>query len=57
MKMLLVFAVVLLAVTEIAHAGTKSKCDVVTALRNQNVPDSDIRDCKSGLKRKAVQNS
>lgn len=55
--MLLVFAVVLLAVTEIAHAGTKSKCDVVTALRNQNVPDSDIRDCKSGLKRKAVQNS
>lgn len=46
MKMLLVFGVVLLAFSEIAQARTKSKCDVVRALRNENVPDSEIRDCK-----------
>ena len=45
--MLLVFGAVLLAFSEMAQAwGTKSKCDVVSALRKQNVPDSEIRDCK-----------
>ena len=46
MKMLLVFGVVLQAFSEMAQAGTKSKCDVVRALRRENVPDSEIRDCK-----------
>lgn len=42
--MLLVFGVVLLAFSKMAQAGTVSKCDVVRALRNENVPDSEIRD-------------
>ena len=46
MKMLLVFGVLLLAFSEMAQAGRKSKCEVVRALRNQNVPDWEIRDCK-----------
>ena len=46
MKVLLVVSVVLLAFGGIASAGTKSKCQVVGALRNQGVPDSEIRDCK-----------
>lgn len=57
MKMLLVFGVVLLAFSEIAQARTKSKCDVVRALRNENVPDSEIRDCKWTKKTKKLQNS
>ena len=27
-------------------AGTKTKCDVVRALRIENVPNSNMRDCK-----------
>ena len=46
MKALQVFAVVLLAFWGIAYAGTKSKCQVVNALRDEGVPDSEIRDCK-----------
>ena len=47
MKTLQIFAaLILLALVELAHAGTKSKCDVVRALRNENVPDSEMRDCK-----------
>ena len=46
MKTLLVSAVVLLTFSEIAHGATKSKCDVVEALKDQSVPDRDIRDCK-----------
>ena len=46
MKALQVFAVVLLAFWGIAFAGTKSKCQVVNALRDEGVPDSEIRDCK-----------
>lgn len=42
--MLLVFGLVLLAFSEMAQAGRKSKCEVVRALRNQNVPDWEIRD-------------
>lgn len=49
MKLLQVFAVVLLAFGGIAYAGYKTKCDVVRSLRSNikdPVPDSDIRDCK-----------
>ena len=46
MKALQVFAVVLLSFWGIAYAGTKSKCQVVDALRDEGVPDSEIRDCK-----------
>lgn len=45
MKTLQIFAaLMLLAFGELAHAGTKSKCDVVRALRNENVQDSEMRD-------------
>lgn len=57
MKMLLVFGVVLLAFSKMAQAGTVTKCDVVRALRNENVPDSEIRDCKWTKKTKKLQNS
>lgn len=46
MRALQVFAVVLLAFGGIAYAGTKTKCQVVNALRDEGVPDSQIRDCK-----------
>ena len=57
MKMLLVFGVVLLAFSKMAQAGTVTKCDVVRALRNENVPDSEIRDCKWTKKTKKLRNS
>ncbi|KAM7428890.1 hypothetical protein ABFA07_020201 [Porites harrisoni] len=39
-----VFLLGTLALGEMANAGTKTKCDVVRALRIQNVPNSDMRD-------------
>ena len=41
-----VFLLGTLALGEMANAGTKTKCDVVRALRIENVPNSDMRDCK-----------
>ncbi|XP_068748193.1 lysozyme C-like isoform X2 [Montipora capricornis] len=46
MKIVHSFAMLLIlsAFGGLSYAGTKSKCDVVRALRTQNVPDSDMRD-------------
>ena len=41
-----VFLLGRLALCEMAKAGTKTKCNVVRALRIQNVPNADMRDCK-----------
>ena len=41
-----VFLLGTLVLGEMANAGTKTKCDVVRALRIENVPNSDMRDCK-----------
>lgn len=64
MKTLQIFsALILLALLELAHAGTKSKCAVVRALRNENVPDSQMRDwlClvkhESGFRYSATNNN
>ena len=56
MKTLTVFIFVMgtLAFGEIANAGYLSKCDVVRSLRRKNVPDSEMRDCKSITRNAAV---
>lgn len=37
---------VVLLIVEGSKAATKTKCQVVSALRAQGVPDGDLRDCK-----------
>ena len=48
MKTLRIYIFVLgtLALGGMAHAGTKTKCDVVRSLKAANIGDSEIRDCK-----------
>ena len=41
-----IFVLGTLALGGMAHAGTKTKCDVVSSLKAANVGDSEIRDCK-----------
>ena len=42
-----VFTVVLLALSGIAYASkTKTKCEVVNALKDAGARESDMRDCK-----------
>lgn len=38
--------IVVIALLNRSYAATKTKCDVVRALRAQGVPDSLLRDCK-----------
>lgn len=35
-----------LIIVEICHAATKTKCEVVKALRDEGAPDSDLRNCE-----------
>lgn len=46
MKGLLFLCFTFLCFMEYSEAATKTKCEVVRALRNEGVPDTDLRDCK-----------
>ena len=56
MKTLRIYIFVLgtLALGGMAHAGTKTKCDVVRSLKAANVGDSEIRDCKYSFLKKSL---
>ena len=43
---LLYIAVVATTLVALAYGATKTKCEIVKALRNQGVPYSELRDCK-----------
>ena len=43
---LLYIAVVATTLVALAYGATRTKCEIVKALRDQGVPNSELRDCK-----------